>query len=268
MSATKTHARSRGGSHDSAASLMVKDLTVAFDEFRALDGLSLEIAAGSCLGLIGPNGAGKSTLFRAILGLVPVASGTIEMDGQNITGWSTVRKVHRGIGTTLQSGGVFLGLTVRESLVLAAKKSPRKWDLAGALETHHLAEVAGLPVAELSHGYQQRLELAMAEVSSPRVLLLDEPVAGMSAVETDAMVKSVQSVNRVGVTVVFIDHDLAFVRALAQEIAVMHQGRLVAHGTPEEISEDPEVMAIYFGTAEGRAQSDAEAETSGEGAAK
>ncbi|MGW3622202.1 ABC transporter ATP-binding protein [Streptomyces sp. NPDC000880] len=264
MNATK-YAGPHGGSRSSAASLVVKDLTVAFDEFRALDGLSLEIPAGSCLGLIGPNGAGKSTLFRAVLGLVPVASGTIEMDGQNVTGWSMVRRVRRGIGTTLQSGGVFLGLTVRESLVMAARRGPRKWDLAGALETHHLTDMADLPVSELSHGYQQRLELAMAEVSSPRILLLDEPVAGMSAVETEAMVQSVQAVNRAGITVMFIDHDLAFVRALAEEIAVMHQGKLIAKGTPDEISEDPEIMSIYFGTADGHRKAP---ETSVEGATR
>jgi ABC-type branched-subunit amino acid transport system ATPase component len=248
-----TMTRSSADSRSSAAPLTVKNLTVAFDEFRALDDLSLDIPAGSCVGLIGPNGAGKSTLFRAILGLVPVASGTIEMDGRPITGLPTVRRVHRGIATTLQSGGVFLGLTVRESLVLAARRARRKWNLAEAIETHHLSDVADVPVSELSHGYQQRLELAMAEVASPRLLLLDEPVAGMSAVETQAMVESIQAVNQAGPTVVFIDHDLAFVRALAQEIAVMHQGRMIARGTPDEISEDPEVMSIYFGTAGGDA---------------
>jgi branched-chain amino acid transport system ATP-binding protein len=249
MTATQPATGSRG----LAAPLAVNNLTVAFDEFRALDDLSLDIPAGSCLGLIGPNGAGKSTLFRAILGLVPMAAGTIELDGQPITGLSTTRRVRRGIGTTLQSGGVFLELTVRESLVLAARRASRKWDIAGALETHQLAELADVSVTELSHGHQQRLELAMAEVSSPRLLLLDEPVAGMGPMETQAMVQSIQAVNQAGPTVVFIDHDLAFVRALAQEIAVMHQGRLITQGTPDEISADPEIMSIYFGAAEGHA---------------
>lgn len=224
---------------------------MAFDEFRALDDFSLEVPPGSCLGVIGPNGAGKSTLFRAILGLVPVAAGTIEIDGHSVTDWPTVRRAHRGIGTTLQSGGVFLGLTVRESLVLAGRRGPRTWHVQDALEIHRLTEVADSAVSDLSHGYQQRLELAMAEVSAPRLLLLDEPVAGMSDVESQAMVESVQAVNRAGPTVVFIDHDLAFVRALAQEIAVMHQGRLIARGSPEDISSDTEVMSIYFGSAGG-----------------
>ncbi|MGH9563141.1 MAG: urea ABC transporter ATP-binding protein UrtD, partial [Terracidiphilus sp.] len=227
--------------------LDVEDLTVDFDGFKALDGMSLHLTAASVRVLIGPNGAGKSTLCDAIIGRVRPASGKVVFKGENITSLPEYQIVRKGICRKFQTPGVLESLTVAENLALSAS-SRREcwrsfgWTLSGearvraeeTLELIGLTEKRHKPAGELSHGQKQWLEIGMVVASDADVLLLDEPAAGMSHGEAEQTAELIRRFSQRHSFLV-IDHDMTFVAQLEAPVTVMHMGRLLKEGTLEEV---------------------------------
>jgi urea transport system ATP-binding protein len=239
------------------ALLEVRDLRVIFDGFRALDGLDLTLAEGELRFLIGPNGAGKTTLINVITGLVKPADGSVHFAGTSLVGRREHEIVRLGVGRTFQTATVFEKLSVLENLDLAAsfrmpiralfrRRSGISERVAAALETTGLAEFAHKPAGTLSHGQRQWLEIGMLIAQQPRLLLLDEPVAGMSKAERERTGQLLLRIAR-NHTVVVVEHDMEFLRRHANHVTVLHQGRVLREGTVTEIQEDPRVREVYLG---------------------
>ncbi len=242
-----------------ASLLDVEDLTVDFDGFKALDGMSLHLEPNSVRVLIGPNGAGKSTLCDAIIGRVHPTSGKVVFKGKNITSLPEYEIVRKGICRKFQTPGVLENLTVAENLALSAR-SRREcwrsfgWTLSGEarLRVEETLELIGLTekrnqlAGELSHGQKQWLEIGMVVASDADVLLLDEPAAGMSHGEA---AQTAELIRRLSLRHSFlvIDHDMTFVAQLEAPVSVMHMGRMLKEGTLEEVRNDPQVAAVYLG---------------------
>ncbi|MER6827963.1 ABC transporter ATP-binding protein [Streptosporangium sp. NPDC000563] len=242
------------------AALRLDGLTRAYGALRAVDGVTLTVRAGARHALIGPNGAGKSTMFKLLSGEVRPTDGRIRYFDDDITRHSQPRRVRMGIAQTYQHSSVFMSLTVAENVALAAQRaqgigtvwwrgSARYADRAAAtrecLTAVGLAERSDDLVSSLSHGERRQLELALALASKPRLLLLDEPTAGMSATESDAFVQLVKTLPD-DLTVIVVEHDLDVVFSLATDISVLHHGKLLATGTPAEVSADPAVQEAYL----------------------
>jgi urea transport system ATP-binding protein len=238
--------------------LSIHDLRVAFDGFVAVGGVDLEVPEGDVRFVIGPNGAGKTTLIDAVTGLVK-ATGTVTFDGQDLIG----RKVHRiarlGVGRTFQTAAVFEELTVLQNLDIAAGWSRPPLSLLRtrrrvpvevekALETVRLQSVRNRPAGTLAHGQKQWLEIGMLLVQDARLLLLDEPVAGMSQAERDATGELLGELSRER-TVLVIEHDMDFLRRYARTVTVMHAGKVLSEGTVAEVQADPRVQEVYLGHA-------------------
>jgi urea transport system ATP-binding protein len=236
--------------------LEISGLTVSFDGFVAVDGVDLTVLPGDLRFLIGPNGAGKTTLIDAVSGLVP-ATGSVRYGGQELVG----RKVHRiarlGVGRTFQTATVFEELSVLQNLDIAAghRRGPltlarrRKGipeEVEQTLETVGLTELVDAPAGVLAHGQKQWLEIGMLLVQDARLLMLDEPVAGMSAEEKDETGRLLQ---RIGAdrTVVVVEHDMDFMRSFANSVTVLHAGRVLAEGSVREVQADPRVQEVYLG---------------------
>jgi urea transport system ATP-binding protein len=236
--------------------LEITGLTVSFDGFVAVDGVDFSVLPGDLRFLIGPNGAGKTTLIDAVSGLVP-ATGSVRYGGHELTG----RKVHRiarlGVGRTFQTATVFEELTVLQNLDIAAghRRGPltlvrrRKGipvEVEQALETVGLTELVDAPAGVLAHGQKQWLEIGMLLVQDARLLMLDEPVAGMSAEEKDETGRLLQ---RIGAdrTVVVVEHDMDFMRSFADSVTVLHAGKVLAEGSVREVQADPRVQEVYLG---------------------
>jgi branched-chain amino acid transport system ATP-binding protein len=241
--------------------LRVQSLAKRFGGLEALGGVSLTVAPGEFRAIIGPNGAGKSTFFNTMTGLLRPDAGRVIFEGRDVTGEPPHRLVRRGVARTFQITSVFQDLTALEnvqiSLLAHARRAWSVWPRARTLHTgraRELLKLVGLGGAEeraagtLAHGDQKRLELAIALAGSPRLLLLDEPTAGMAARER---LESIRLVHRVatelGVSCVFTEHDMAVVFAVATRITVMHQGRVLAEGTPGEVRAKREVQQVYLG---------------------
>jgi branched-chain amino acid transport system ATP-binding protein len=242
--------------------LAVDDLAKNFGGVAALAGVSLEIGVGERRVLLGPNGAGKTTLFHAISGNVMPSSGRIRLFGQDITRLKPDRRARLGLARTFQITNLFPRLTVLDSVLLALGGA--KGRLLRLLrpmssyrglyeEAHRLLDQWGLQgtaprvVRNLSYGEQRQLELVLALAGEPRLLLLDEPTAGLSPAETSRVVGMVQSLPR-DMTILIIEHDMDVAFELADRIAVMHQGRLIAEGDEAAIRANPQVTEIYLGT--------------------
>ncbi|WP_249997547.1 urea ABC transporter ATP-binding protein UrtD [Actinoplanes sp. M2I2] len=236
--------------------LSVRDLRVVFDGFVAVGGVDLEVPEGDVRFVIGPNGAGKTTLVDAITGLVR-ATGHVAFDGQDLLG----RKVHRiarlGIGRTFQTAAVFEELTVLQNLDIAAGWSRKPWSLLRtrrsipaevekAMETVRLSAVRDQLAGTLAHGQKQWLEIGMLLVQDARLLLLDEPVAGMSQSERDATGDLLGELSR-DRTVLVIEHDMDFLRRYARTVTVMHAGKVLSEGSVTEVQADPRVQEVYLG---------------------
>ena len=241
--------------------LRVTALAKRFGGLKALGGVELSVAAGEFRAIIGPNGAGKSTFFNTITGLLRPDSGRVIFEGRDVAGSAPHLLVRQGMGRTFQITSVFADLTVLENLQVAllahARRNWSLWTRAGRLYTDrahellHLVGLAGDPglaAGTLAHGDQKRLELAIALAGEPRLLLLDEPTAGMAAQER---IESISLVHRVatqlGVACVFTEHDMAVVFAVADNISVLHQGRVLAEGSPAEVRASPLVQQVYLG---------------------
>jgi urea transport system ATP-binding protein len=237
--------------------LEVAHVGVEFDGFKALDGVDLTIEEGELLFLIGPNGAGKTTLIDCISGLTRPTEGHVRFEGKDLGRMPEHRRVRLGIGRSFQTPTVFETLTTAENLDLAEsfrRSLPKLFlrrrgvsaGVATTLERIGLTNVANRPAGTLSHGQKQWLEIGMLLVQNPRLLLLDEPVAGMSPQErldTGALLQEVAGDH----TVVVIEHDMAFLRRYAHKVTVLHEGKVVSEGTVEEVQADPVVREVYLG---------------------
>jgi branched-chain amino acid transport system ATP-binding protein len=227
-----------------------------FGALRAVDAVDLEVRPGARHALIGPNGAGKTTLFRLITGLLRVSGGRVELAGRDVTRLSEVRRARLGIGQTLQHASLFGSMTTAENVALAVRRRsvpvPVRERAVWARVDQLLAEVGladrgGARAAALSHGQRKQLEVALALAGRPRVLLMDEPAAGMSTAERAGLAGLVRALPE-SVTVLFVEHDLDLVFDLATEVTVLSLGRVLRTGTPGDVRSSPEVRAAYLGT--------------------
>jgi branched-chain amino acid transport system ATP-binding protein len=241
--------------------LEVREVRKAFDGFQAVAGVSLGVGRGQVVAIIGPNGAGKTTLFNLITGHVRPDAGRVRLNDRDITGLPPHEICRLGMGRSFQRTNIFPRLTVFEN-VQAALISHRRRGLdllspvrglyrdegEALLASIGLLDKAGEISAFLSHGNQKQLELGLALASEPELLLLDEPTAGMSAAETRETIRLIERITRErGLTLLFTEHDMDVVFSIAQKITVLHQGRLIAEGTPTEVRSDPEVRRVYLG---------------------
>jgi urea transport system ATP-binding protein len=224
-----------------ATLLAVDDVTVSYDGYKALSGLSLTVETGKIHVLVGPNGAGKSTLLDTIIGRVRATSGRIVFKGEDITRLPEHLIVRRGICRKFQTPGVLEALTVEENLVVAATHERGSWSVLtrgrSAAERERVEE---------AHGEKQWLEIGMVVASDAALLLLDEPAAGMSHGEAQATAELIHSLSGRHAFIV-IDHDMDFVERLASPVSVLHMGQLLAQGSVAQIRSDPRVEAVYLG---------------------
>ena len=241
--------------------LEVRGLGKSFSGFRAVSDVDLTVETGQIAAVIGPNGAGKSTLFNLITGHLRPDSGSVRLDGRDITGAAPHKIVRMGVGRSFQRTNIFSKLTVFENLQAAFLVDRGRgrdfWSKASALyrdETTSLLSSIGLVeqrdtiAGTLSYGNQKQLELGLALASDPALLLLDEPTAGMSATETHDTIRLIERIaGERSLTLLFTEHDMDVVFQIAQKIAVLHQGRVIADGAPEEVRADPEVRRVYLG---------------------
>lgn len=241
--------------------LELNDVTKRFSGLTAVSGVTMSIATGERRAIIGPNGAGKTTLFKMISGEVSLSRGTIRLFGQDITHVSAPRRVTLGLGRTYQITNIFPRLTLEENVFLALQgQAPRKFDMVGAQATEamrartrelldrlNLSAEATREAREVGYGQQRQLELALALAGDPKVLLLDEPAAGLSSVERVVMANIVRSLPR-DLTVVLIEHDMDLTLRLVDSVSVMHNGELIAEDTPADIQHNQVVQDIYLGS--------------------
>jgi branched-chain amino acid transport system ATP-binding protein len=244
------------------ALLETKSLTKSFGALTAVNGVSLAVEAGSLHSIIGPNGAGKTTLFNLLTGTFPPTSGQILFDQKDITGTPASRVAHLGLARSYQRTTVFPAFSLFDNVWVAAFATGKSWKGLLHKKTSDYAEVAGRArqalqdvgleqkstqlARELSHGEQRQLELAIALAAAPRVLLLDEPAAGLSPEETRHMVALVRALKG-RYTMVLIEHKMDIIMSVSDRISVMHFGSLIAEGTPAEIQKNAEVRRAYLG---------------------
>jgi urea transport system ATP-binding protein len=239
------------------ALLEVRGLEVVFDGFRAIDGIDLTLGQGELRFLIGPNGAGKTTLIDAITGLTRPAAGSVRFRGTELVGRREHEIVRLGIGRTFQTAVVFEELSVVENLDLAATfRKPLRTLLRrrrgvsaavqDALVITGLDGLADRPAGVLSHGQRQWLEIGMLIAQGPQLLLLDEPVAGMSADERERTGELLLEIAR-DHTIVVVEHDMDFLRRFANQVTVLHEGKQLTEGTVAEVQSDPRVQEVYLG---------------------
>ena len=241
--------------------LEVAGLGKSFSGFKAVSDVSFTVDTRQIMAVIGPNGAGKSTLFNLITGHLRPDNGTVRLDGRDITGALPHRICGMGIGRSFQRTNIFPRLSVFENVQAAylvhRGRGRDFWSRAESFyrdETAALLASIGLQGREktvagtLSYGNQKQLELGLALASDPALLLLDEPTAGMSATETHDTIRLIEKIaGERALTLLFTEHDMEVVFQISQKIAVLHQGRLIADGTPQEVRADPEVRRVYLG---------------------
>jgi branched-chain amino acid transport system ATP-binding protein len=244
------------------ALLQTDKLTKSFGALTAVNDVTLSIEAGTLHSIIGPNGAGKTTLFNLLTGAATPSSGKIVFDGRDITGTPAHRIAHLGLARSYQRTTVFPAFSLLDNVWTAAFATGKSWQglmwrraghypevterARAALADVGLAAKADQPAREISHGEQRQLELAIALAAAPRVLLLDEPAAGLSPEETRRMVSLVRTLKG-RYTIVLIEHKMDIIMSVSDRISVMHFGKLIAEGAPQEIQRDPEVRRAYLG---------------------
>jgi ABC-type uncharacterized transport system ATPase subunit len=233
------------------ALLVLNDVSKRFGGLRAVSDLHLTVRRGELRCLIGPNGAGKSTVFKLIMGFEHPTTGTITFDSADIRRWPTWRRARQGLSIKMQIPGIYPELTVHDNMRVAAQYHVARGQMEESIE-RLLARVglAGMSAdlaKNLSHGQQQWLEIGMALSVNPKLLLLDEPTAGMGPGGTEATARLIESLNADGVTIMVIEHDMTFVRQIARTVTVMNLGRIFAEGTIAEIEANQGVTDIYLG---------------------
>lgn len=233
--------------------LEVRDVYKLYGGIHALDGLSLSITPGEVHCVLGPNGAGKSTFFKMLMGTERPTSGSIHYKGRDITRLSAFHRARLGLSVKFQNLRVFGDLTVHQNLFAPLRRKHRPHEIpariAVLLNQIRLPGTEDRLVKDLSHGQQQWLAIAVSLASEPELLLLDEPTAGLSQDETERTAAIIRDVNARGVTVIVIEHDMAFIRSLKARTSVLHYGRLFAQGSFDQIAENEDVRRIYLGTA-------------------
>ena len=237
--------------------LQLDGLVRRFGGFCAVDDVSLAVEPGARLGVIGPNGAGKSTLFKLISGELAPTAGRVELAGEDVTNRPEYKRARMGLAQTFQHSSLFLALTCREAVELVLQRRDasglriRRRAVRGAgdvLERVGLGTRRDAVTASLSHGERRQLEIAVALAAEPHLLLLDEPSAGMSPSETQALADLLEALPD-DLTVILVEHDLDFVFRVVREVAVMHLGRLIAKDTAAAIRASDEVERVYLGAA-------------------
>ena len=239
--------------------LAVEGLTVSFDGFKAVDDLSFYLDPKEIRVIIGPNGAGKTTVLDLICGKTKASSGSIKFDGKELTKLKEHQIVHSGVGRKFQTPSVFEDLTVFENLevsypkghsVMGALAFKRDAEVVAAVEevakTIFLTDALNKSAASLSHGQKQWLEIGMLLIQKPALLMLDEPVAGMSVAERKKTAELLRVITK-DHTVLVIEHDMQFVGDIADRVTVMHQGKVLSEGSIEHVKSDPKVIEVYLG---------------------
>jgi branched-chain amino acid transport system ATP-binding protein len=241
--------------------LRAQEITRRWGGLIAVDGVSIELERGSVHAVIGTNGAGKSTLINILSGEIPPSSGRVELLGQDVTSWSQPRRARAGLGRSYQRNTIYPSFTVFENCRLAAQARHQKpWSLLSAARDCPISTEAGREAASqaglddllereaalLSHGQKRQLEIAMCLATRPQVLLLDEPLAGMGAEETDRMLSLLAQL-RDGHAILLVEHDMDAVFRIADRITVMVNGAVIASDTPEAVRASPEVQSAYLG---------------------
>lgn len=241
--------------------LWVDGISKRFGGLQALQGVQMRVKPGDFHAIIGPNGAGKSTFFNTLTGLLQADEGRIVFDGQDVSAFSPHRRTRLGMGRTFQITRVFGGMSALENVQVALMaQAGQTWQLWRPAHNYHteeakrLLDMVGLATqfhrtaSTLAHGDRKRLELAIALACRPKLLLLDEPTAGMAAQERLESIQLVQQVaQQLGISCVFTEHDMAVVFAVAHHITVLHQGKVLAHGLPHEVRASPLVQQVYLG---------------------
>ncbi|OFW76970.1 MAG: hypothetical protein A2201_12080 [Alicyclobacillus sp. RIFOXYA1_FULL_53_8] len=250
------------------AILELEQIAVGYGRFHVIEDVSLSLHEGEFLSIIGPNGAGKTTLIGAMSGALAPSGGRILFEQKDVTRWAADKRARAGIGRSYQKTHLFPNLTARANVQLAvqARRGVRLRQVLSRVAQEIQAEAteglrqvgleghADLSAAALSHGDKRKLELAMLLALQPKVLLLDEPTAGMSLAEAPAILDLIAGLKASGrYSLVLVEHKLEVVMRLSDRVAVMHQGALLTHGTPAEVMANPEVERAYLGTAHGRA---------------
>jgi branched-chain amino acid transport system ATP-binding protein len=253
-----------------STSLRLASLSRHFGGLQVLQNVNLELSHGGIFGLIGPNGAGKTTVFNLITGLLPPTAGSIEFNGHNLTGRKPHEITRLGIARTFQNIRIFKDMSLLEN-VMVGLHAQLKYESLGLLTSSALFRSEELRARErahellswvkldgkaadkadnLSYGEQRKLELARALATNPKLLLLDEPVAGMTSSEKDQLMIEIRNISARGYTIFLIEHDMRFVMGLCGDIAVLNFGRIIARGNPDAIRNDPQVIEAYLGREE------------------
>jgi len=248
--------------------LELNDISLAFGGLQALDGVSFAVTPGTVQAVIGPNGAGKTTLFNLITGFLAPQSGQVVFQGDEIQGRPPHQVARLGIARTFQLVQLFDHMTVLENVMVGRHRLSRAGLLAGALRLPWtkqeeqsirerayeelafvgLSDRAGQPAAALPLGLKRLLEIARALAAEPKLLLLDEPASGLDAMETERLQEMILALRERGLTILLVEHDMGLTMEVADRIAVLNYGQLIATGTPREVQRNPEVIAAYLGT--------------------
>ncbi|MBO8169871.1 MAG: ABC transporter ATP-binding protein [Thermoanaerobacteraceae bacterium] len=228
--------------------LEVRSLTKYYGEFQVLKNVSFSVEPGERRAIIGPNGAGKTTLFNIISGTLKPTLGKIFFFHRDVTYMSAYRRSRLGIGRTFQITNLFFNLSLMDNINLALQISNSSLNLEEFLRSWGFWEKRRTRVGNLSYGEQRQVELLLALAQSPKLILLDEPTAGMSPVETEAITRIITELPR-DITILIIEHDMEVVFTLADSITVLHYGQILCEGTKEQVKSDPRVKEVYLGTA-------------------